>query len=52
MLLTMSYKYNNNNNLFYLVIDNLKSYFKSSKEKDRKELKFLIEDQSQAKIYD
>ena len=52
MLLTMSYKYNNNNNIFYLVIDNLKSYFKSSKEKDRKELKFVIEDQSQAKIYD
>ena len=42
-------KYNNNS--FYLVIDNLKGYFKYSKEKDRKELKFIIEDQKQAKIY-
>ena len=41
-----------NNNPFYLVIDNLKGYFKYSKEKDRKELEFIIEDQSQAKIYD
>ena len=50
-----------NNNPFYLVINNLKGYFKYSKEKDtaelsylerRKELKFIIEDQSQAKIYD
>ena len=40
-----------NNNSFYLVIDNLKGYFKYSKEKDRKELKFIIEDQKQAKIY-
>ena len=40
-----------NNNPFYLVIKNLKGYFKYSKEKDRKELKFIIEDQSQAKIY-
>ena len=39
-------------NLFYLVIDNLKGYFKYSKEKDRKELEFIIIDQSQAKIYD
>ena len=39
------------NNPFYLVIDNLKGYFKYSKEKDRKELEFTIEDQSQAKIY-
>ena len=57
------------NNSFYLVIDNLKGYFKYSKEKDiaeltnessalarsplerRKELKFIIEDQKQAKIY-
>ena len=38
-------------NLFYLVIDNLKGYFKYSKEKDRKELEFIIVDQSQAKIY-
>ena len=29
---------------FYLVIDDLKGYFKYSKEKDRKELKFIIED--------
>ena len=51
-------KYNNNS--FYLVIDDLKDYFKYSKEKDtaelnslerRKELKFIIEDQRQAKIY-
>ena len=43
-------KYNNNH--FYLVINNLKGYFKYSAEKDRKELEFIIEDQSQAKIYD
>ena len=42
-------KYNNNS--FYLVIDDLKGYFKNSKEKDRKKLKFIIEDQRQAKIY-
>ena len=42
-------KYNNNS--FYLVIDNLKGYFKHSKEKDRKKLKFIIEDQRQAKIF-
>ena len=42
-------KYNNNS--FYLVIGNLKGYFKYSKEKDRKKLKFIIEDQRQAKIY-
>ena len=45
---------------FYLVIDDLKRYFKYSKEKDttelsslehRKELEFSIEDQKQAKIY-
>ena len=40
-----------NNNPFCLVINNLKGYFKYSKEKDRKELKFIIEDQRQAKIY-
>ena len=33
---------------FYLVIDDLKGYFKYSKEK---ELKFIIEDQSKRKIY-
>ena len=42
-------KYNNNS--FYLVIDNLEGYFKYSKEKDIKKLKFIIEDQRQAKIY-
>ena len=42
-------KYNNNS--FYLVIDNLKGYFKYSKENDTKKLKFIIEDQRQAKIY-
>ena len=45
---------------FFLVIDDLKGYFKYSKEKDtaelsslehRKELEFIIEDQKQAKIY-
>ena len=39
------------NNPFYLVIDNFKSYFKHCKEKDRNELEFIIEDQKQAKIY-
>ena len=34
---------------FYLVIDDLKGYFKYSKEK---ELKFIIEDQRKRKIYD
>ena len=47
-------------NPFYLVIDDLKGYFKYSKEKNRKELsslerkkelEFIIEDQNQAKIY-
>ena len=45
---------------FYLIIDDLKGYFKYSKEKDtaelsslerRKELKFIIEDQKRAKNY-
>ena len=36
---------------FYLIIDDLKGYFKYSKEKDMKKLKFIIEDQRQAKIY-
>ena len=36
---------------FYLIIDDLKGYFKYSKEKDRKELEFIIEDQRQAKMY-
>ena len=45
---------------FYLVIDDLKGYFKYFKEKDttelsslehRKELEFIIKDQKQAKIY-
>ena len=44
----------------YLIIDDLKGYFKYSKEKDttelsslerRKELEFIIEDQRKAKIY-
>ena len=38
-------------NPFYLVIDDLKDYFKYSKEKDRKELKLIIEDQRKTKIY-
>ena len=36
---------------FYLIIDALKGYFKYSKEKDMKKLKFIIQDQKQAKIY-
>ena len=40
-------KYNNNS--FYLVIDNLKGYFKYSKEEDEKKLKFIIEDQMKKK---
>ena len=36
---------------FYLVIDDLKGYFKYSKEKDRKELEFIIENQRKTKIY-
>ena len=39
------------NNYFYLVIDDLKVYFRYYKEKDKKELEFIIEDQVQAKIY-
>ena len=35
----------------YLIIDDLKGYFKYSKEKDMKKLKFIIENQKQAKIY-
>ena len=42
-------KYDNNS--FYLVIDDLKGYFRYYKEKDKKELEFIIEDQVQAKIY-
>ena len=34
-----------NKDPFYLIIDDLKGYFKYSKEKDRKELEFIIEDQ-------
>ena len=30
---------------FYIVIDDLKGYFKYSKDKDRKELEFIIKDQ-------
>ena len=36
---------------FYLVIDDLKGYFKYSKEEDGKELEFIIEDQRKTKIY-
>ena len=35
---------------FYLIIDDLKGYFKYSKEKDRKELEFIIEDQWKKKF--
>ena len=36
---------------FYLIIDDLKGYFKYSKEKDRKELKLIIEDHMKRKNY-
>ena len=39
------------NNSFYIVIDNLKGYFKQRKEKDRKELELIIENPKQAKMY-
>ena len=42
-------KYNNTS--FYLIIDDLKYFFKYSKEKDMKKLEFIIEDQKRAKIY-
>ena len=35
----------------YLVIDDLKGYFKYSKKKDGKEFEFIIEDQRKRKIY-
>ena len=35
---------------FYLIIDDLKGYFKYSKEKDRKELELIIEDQKKKKF--
>ena len=37
-------------NSFYLIIDDLKGYFKYSKEKERKELKFIIEVQRGGKF--
>ena len=45
------YYVKHNNNSFYLVIDDLKGYFRYYKEKDKKELKFIIENQRQEKIY-
>ena len=36
---------------FYLIIDDLKGYFKYSKEKDRKELECIIEHQRKTRIY-
>ena len=36
---------------FYLAIDDLKGYFKYFKEKDRKELEFIIEVHKKRKIY-
>ena len=35
---------------FYLIFDDLKGYFMCSKEKDRKELEFIIEDQREKKF--
>ena len=39
-----------NKDPFYLITDDLKGYFKYSKEKDRKGLEFIIEDQKKKKI--
>ena len=36
---------------FYLIINDLKGYVKYSKEKNKKELDLIMEDQRQAKIY-
>ena len=36
---------------FYLVINDLKGYFRYYKEKDRKELEFIMKDKRQAEIY-
>ena len=36
---------------FYLVTDDLKDYLKYSKEKDGKELEFIIEDQRKTEVY-
>ena len=36
---------------FYLVIHDLKGYFRYYQGKDKKELEFIVEDQRQAKIY-
>ena len=36
---------------FYLVIDDLKGYFRYYKDKDKKELEFILEDQVQAQMY-
>ena len=44
------YYVKHNNNSFYLVIDDLKGYFKYSKEEDEKKLEFIIEDQRKKKI--
>ena len=40
-----------NKDPLYLVINYLKGYFKYSKEKSKKEIEFIMEDQTQAKIY-
>ena len=48
--LECTYYIKHNNNPFYLVIDNLKGYFRNSKEKNI-ELEFIMKDQEQAKIY-
>ena len=42
------YYFKYHKNPFYLVINDLKGYFK---EKDKKELEFIMEDQEQANIY-
>ena len=39
-----------NKNPFYIIIDDLKGYFKYSKEKDMKKLKFIIKIKSEEKF--
>ena len=45
------YYVNYNKNPFILVINDLKGYLRYYKEKDKKELEFIMENQVQAKIY-
>ena len=45
------YKVKYDKDPFYLVINDLKGYFRYYKEKDKKELEFIMEDQRQEKNY-